>query len=164
MKIKRIITILVMCLFAISCQQDEKPMDTDADIQAIKDLLSNNAALISAGDLDGWINQFTDDAVFMQPEERIVEGKKAGRESIKPWYDLFDMGASAIIDEVEVHGDWAFARWSCQFEFAPKSGGDMIRRDAKEIWMLKRQSDGSWKCSHIIYNYDAPAPASKEEI
>jgi uncharacterized protein (TIGR02246 family) len=133
-------------------------VSTEADVAAINALLFNNQSMISSGDLEGWINQFTEDAVFMQPDEEAVNGKEAGRQAVRPWYENFDMGISVSVDEIEVLGDTAFARWSCAFQATPKSGGVTTERNAKEIWILRRQPDDSWKCSHIIYNYDSPAP------
>jgi len=133
-------------------------VSTETDVAAIKALLVNNQSMITSGDLEGWIDQFTEDAVFMQPDEEVVNGKEAGREAVRPWYEDFDMGIAVSVDEIEVLGDRAFARWSCAFQATPKSGGDTTERNAKEIWILRRQPDDSWKCSHIIYNYDAPTP------
>ena len=133
-------------------------MSTETDVAAIKALLVNNQSMITSGDLEGWIDQFTEDAVFMQPDEEVVNGKEAGREAVRPWYESFDMEITISVDEIEVLGDRAFARWSCAFWATPKSAGDTTERNAKEIWILRRQPDDSWKCSHIIYNYDAPTP------
>jgi ketosteroid isomerase-like protein len=126
-------------------------------------LFANNDSVISSEDLDGWIDQFTEDAIFMRPEVETVKGKEAGRESVRSWFEQLDMEASISVDEIEVLGDWAFARWSFEFRYTPKSGGETTQRNGKEIWILKRQPDGSWKCSHIIYNYDSPPPSPNEE-
>ena len=128
------------------------------DVEAIRALLERNAVLLSTRNLDGWIDQFTDDAIFMPQDHVVVKGREAGREFVRPWYESFDSEFNVAVDEVEVHGGWAFARWSFTSESTPVGGGGAIERNGKEIWIFRRQPDGSWKCSHIIYNYDAPTP------
>jgi len=130
----------------------------EADIAAIRALLEHNESVISSEDLDGWIGQFTDDAIFMLPDKKVLIGREAGRESIRQWFEQFDMEAAISIDEIEVFGDQALVRWSVKFQSTPTSGDEPTSRDVKEIWILQRQHDGSWKCSHIIYNYDSPPP------
>jgi ketosteroid isomerase-like protein len=154
--------------FTFGCQQgeevaEEPAVDVAADVAVIKALLLNNESVLSSEDLDGWIDQFTEYAIFMRPEVEILKGKEAGRESVRSWFEQSDMETSISVDEIKVLGDWAFARWSFEFQYTPKSGGDTTQRNGKEIWILKRQPDGSWKCSHIIYNYDSPPPPPKEE-
>ena len=137
--------------------EGEKPaVDIEADIEAIKALLANNALVISSDDLDGWLAQFTDDAIFMNPNAEILKGVEASRQHAQPFFEQFDNDMVITVDEIEVCGDWAFARWSFTWRFTPKVGGDTIQEKGKEIWILKRLTDDSWKCSHIIWNTDSP--------
>jgi uncharacterized protein (TIGR02246 family) len=152
--------VVFVVLAMLSCAQQPTPaaketVSTEADVEAIERLFENNELLISSGDLDGWIDQFTEDAVFMPSDSPVAMGKEAGREFARPWYEHFDVEFSISVDEIEVHGNWAFARWSFTSLATPKSGGDTTERSGKEIWILKRQNDDSWRCSHIIYNYDS---------
>ena len=168
---KKLFTILplvfLLCL-TFSCQKsekaDEKPaIDTEADVAAIKALLANNSTVINSGDLDGWLAQFTDDAVFMNPNAETLTGVEASRMYATPVFEQFDHEIVITVDEVKVSSDWAFARWSFTWKFTPKAGGDTVQEKGKEIWIFKRQADNSWKCSHIIWNTDTPPPISTEK-
>jgi uncharacterized protein (TIGR02246 family) len=130
--------------------------EVGADIEAIRQVFVHNASVINEGDLEGWISQFTEDAVFMPPNSEVLQGRDEGREFARPWYEQLDMEFEYSVDEIEVHGDWAFARWNYEGRYTPKTQGEIIHAKGKEIWILKRQSDGSWKCSHIVYNSDLP--------
>jgi uncharacterized protein (TIGR02246 family) len=157
----RPLVVMFIVLVTLSCIQHSTPaseetVSTEVDVAAIERLFENNEIMLSSGDLDGWIDQFTDDAVFMPSDSPVVIGKAAGRESARPWYETFDANYTITVDEIEVVGDWAFARWSFMSEVTPKSGGETTKRNGKEIWILRRQNDDSWKCSHIIYNHDSP--------
>ena len=166
-KFLTIIPLVFLLCFTFSCQYGEEEAeqpaaDVEADIEAIKALLAHNSSGINSGDLEGWINQFTEDAIFMPPNSAVLKGKEAVREFARPWYEHLDMEFDLTIDEIEVHGNWAFARWSYSGRYTPKAGGETIQDNGKEIWILKRQSDGSWKCSHIIWNSNDPLPTSQE--
>jgi uncharacterized protein (TIGR02246 family) len=155
-----IIRLVMLLSLTLGCHKqgqevaEEPVVDVEADVEAIESLLAHNASVINSGDLDGWIAQFTEDAIFMPPNSVILEGKEAGREFARPWYEQLNMEFEISVHEIEVHGDWAFARWSYVGRYTPKVGGDVIQNNGKEIWILRRQSDDSWKCSHIIYNTD----------
>ena len=151
--------VLLCCVFG--CQQGEEVVEdpaaeTEADVEAIRAVLANNAAVISSGDLDGWLDQFTDDAIFMNPNAEALKGVEASRQFAQPLFDQFAHDMEVTVDEIEVFGDRAFARWSFTWAFTPKAGGDTIQEKGKEIWIFKRQSDGAWKCTHIIWNSDSP--------
>lgn len=168
-KLLMIIPLVILLCFTVGCQKkreevtEAKPVvDVEADVEAIKSLFAHNSSVIASGDLDGWIAQFTEDAIFMPPNSVILKGKEAGREFARPWFEQLNIEFDISVDEIEVYGDWAFARWSYSGRNTPKAGGETIQENGKEIWILKRQSDGSWKCSHIIYNTDNPPPPKEE--
>lgn len=156
-----IVFVLLLC-FVGGCEKSdtrdaaELSANIEKDIEAIKSLLAQNEKMISSEDLDGWINQFTDDAVFLPPNTSIRRGKEEGREFARPFFEQLDMEFDITVDEIEVHGDLAFARWSFIGRNTPIVGGEATHSSGKEIWILRRQPDHSWKCSHIIYNYDSP--------
>ncbi len=150
------IPLVFLLCFTFGCQQGEDVAEKPgADVEAIKSLFAHNASVINSGNLDGWIAQFTEDAIFMPPNSVILKGKDAGREFARPWYEQSYIEFEISVDEIEIHGNWAFARWSYVGRYTPKVGGDTTQENGKEIWILRRQSDGSWKCSHIIYNTDS---------
>jgi uncharacterized protein (TIGR02246 family) len=166
-KLFMIIPLVFLLCFTFGCQKEgedvaEEPvMDVDADKEAINALLNNNASVISAEDLDGWLAQFTEDAIFMNPNAETLIGVEASRMYATPVFEQFDHEIEITIDEVEVSRDWAFARWSFTWEFTPKAGGDTKQERGKQLWIFKRQADSSWKCSHIIWNKDTPISQSE---
>ena len=168
-KLLTIIPLVFLLCFTFGCQKGEdvaeeaKPaVDVEVDIEAIKALLAQNSSVIASGDLDGWVALFTENVIFMPPNSVALEGKDATREFGRLYFDQFTIEIDISVDEVEVSGDWAFARWSYSARYIPKAGGDAIPENGKEIWIFKRQIDGSWKCSHIILNTDNPLPPEKE--
>ena len=90
-KLLMVTPLVILLCFTFSCQQGEevaeevKPeVDIEADVEAIKALFAHNSSVINSGDLEGWIAQFTEDAIFMPPNSVILKGKEAGREFARP--------------------------------------------------------------------------------
>jgi uncharacterized protein (TIGR02246 family) len=167
-KLFMVLPLVFLLCFTFSCEYgqeaaEEPVVDVEADVQTIKALFANNSSVINSGDLEGWVDQFTEDAIFMPPNSAGLRGKEAGREFARPWYEQLNMEFDLTVNEIEVHGDWAFARWSYSGRYTPKAGGETIQDFGKEIWILKRQSDSSWKCSHIIWNNNSSPDISPEK-
>ena len=167
-KLLIVIPLVILLCFTFSCQQGEEAaeepvVDVEADVGVIKDMLETLfPSLMAKGDIEQWLTVFTEDVIIMPPNSAALNGKDATREWARPSFDQFNLEADITVDEVEVSGDLAFARWSYSTRYTPKAGGDAILGIGKELWIFKRQSDGSWKCSHIIFNSDNP-PTPKEE-
>ena len=146
---------LLLC-FSFGCQQaaerEEHGVNIEADVDSIKALFAPFSTIIASGDLEGWLNLFTEDVVFMAPNSLVSEGKDAIRGRAKRHFDQFDMEETISIEEIEVSGDLAFMRYSYTFQITPKTGGETDHASGKALAILKRQANGSWKCSHYIYN------------
>ena len=86
-KLSMVLPLVLLLCFTLSCQQGEEVaeisiIDIEADIEAIKAFVLNDATVINEGDLDGWLAQFTDDAIFMMPNAPIVNGVEAQRQYV----------------------------------------------------------------------------------
>jgi len=150
---------LAMLFLAISCQKQ----DTEADIAAINEVYSQSTLAVSTGDAELYLSIFTEDAVVMPPGSPAAIGKEQIRPVIEGLFGLFDLELTYTVDEVEVPGDWAFARSSFQYSMTPKEGGETTTSAGKELDIFKRQADGSWKIYIQCYNFDAPPTVAVEE-
>ena len=139
---------LAMLSFAISCQKQ----DTEADIAAIEEIMDNYALGMITGDLDLWMSLYTDDIVKMPPDEPAVFGKEDLRTSMKPLFDNFTIEMVIYNEEVQVAGDWAFARGTFTATLTPKAGGEPLYMDGKYLSIFERQADGSWKIARDCFN------------
>ena len=130
--------------------------DVEADIAAIKELYNQATLACSTGDAELYLSIFTEDAVVMPPGYPAAMGKEELRPMIEGLFGLFDLELPYTVEEVEVIGDWAFARSSWQYSMTPKEGGETTTSPGKQLDNLKRQSDGSWKIYTQCYNYNEP--------
>ena len=131
-----------------------------SDEEAIAGLLEEYFAALNAGDADGYLACFTDDAVWMPPDEPAIVGKEAWLEENPDPFTTFDLDLTLTLDEVVVPGDWAFARGTVTGTFTAAEG-EPVQVSGKNLWILQRQSDGSWKVWRSIRNSNNP-PASTE--
>ncbi len=147
--------ILLMCL-TLSCKQQRGTVDVEADITAINELYKQATLACRTGDVELYLSLFTEDAVVMATEFPAIIGKEELRPVIEGLFGLIDLDLPYTVDEVEVPGDWAFARSSFQYSMTLKEGGETTTRAGKELDIFKRQADGSWKIYKECWSYDAP--------
>jgi uncharacterized protein (TIGR02246 family) len=130
----------------------EEATTTEADVEAITQLPAKYAAAENAGDLDGMMAVYTDDAVRMPPNAPAL----IGQESIRSWTQAnLDQNTYQLDnppEEVQVSGDWAFARGTYTVTVTPKAGGESIQLEGKYLVVFQKQPDGSWKAARDIWN------------
>ncbi|MFQ5928226.1 MAG: YybH family protein [Acidobacteriota bacterium] len=163
----RSITILslisfVVCLGACAPAAEEaveEATTTEADVEAINKVREQEAAVINAGDIEGFMAIVTDDAIMMPPNESPVTGKESIRSWLQDFLDQFTIKNYSPSDpEVVVAGDWAFERFSFAWTLVPVGGGEPTQDNGKCIHIYHRQPDGSWKLARDIWNSDNPPP------
>ena len=129
------------------------PNDTDS-INALND---EWVEAINEGNLDRWIEGFTDDSMFMAPDVPILIGKRAIYDWAKvSFFEVFDMTLDNVIVELDVADDWACGRLTSSFTATPKGGGDTLNLPNKVLAVFRKQPGGDWKWYNYIFNWDAP--------
>ena len=151
---------VLLALIAVTASGCAPKVDVEADKAAIRTLHDQTAAASNAGDLAAL---FTDDAVFMPPNEPAVIGKEAIRTWAQGLFDQFTFEETVTTEEVQVAGDWGFTRVTYTAKVTPKAGGEPQEETGKCIYIVHRQPDGSWKYTRCIWNSDQPAPGPASE-
>jgi len=128
----------------------------EADVVVIQAFFRGIEDSINAGDFEAWFARFTDDALFMQPAAATVT-KESQRATAQEFWASHDMQETFTLDEIEVSGDWAYARATYDFAATPKAGGETMVERGKILWILARQADGAWLSSRAIWNSNSPA-------
>lgn len=155
-----------LLLTPLGCAQRADESDTEsqasarhtADVQAILDLEQKVFDAEIAGDFEAWLSFFTEDAIVMEPNHPALVGKAAIRQRNAAYFEKFHLREESDAREVEVAGDWGYIRAHWIWTLAPKDGGTVVRDTGNSIWIVRRQSDGSWKIARGIFNYDNPVP------
>ena len=147
--------ILLLCP-TFGCGQQGVTVDVEADIAAIKDLVNQYGATVTAGDLDLWISLWADNGIQMPPNAPAVIGKEQIRARNESMFAEFILEMVVTNEEVRVAGDLAFARGTYTLSLTPKAGGETTTIDGKYLSILERQTDGSWKFARDCFNDNAP--------
>lgn len=118
---------------------------------AIRALIERTEATNNVGDVEGWVALFTDDAVYMPPNAPAVTSRDGLIEVARAG---FSNRASIDIEpaEIEVCGDWAFARSTVTGTVTLRDSGEVIPIDLKQIAIYRRMGEDGWKIARMIGN------------
>jgi uncharacterized protein (TIGR02246 family) len=104
------------------------------------------------GDLDAVMGHYANDAVLMPPGEAPL----AGREKIRPRYRSlfadFSPGIELRIDEACAASGLGFVRGHNGGRLVPRAGGEPRLLDDAFLMLLRLESDGAWRISHLIWH------------
>jgi len=112
------------------------------DERAIRELVDTWMEASRSGDVATVLDLMTDDVLFM-----TAGGEPFGKEEFRAASESMagmDMDGRAEIREMEVLGDWAWARTHIEMSMRPK-GGDAIRRSGYTLTILRKGDDGRWR-------------------
>jgi len=109
-------------------------------------------ANIKTRDLEGYAKLYTDNALWMPPDQpdrrgipEIVEGFAAQFAN----GDVAPMSATA--EEIEVMGNFGYVVGKCLATIYPKDGSASKEVNFRVIWLMKKD-EGIWKIDREIWN------------
>lgn len=110
----------------------------------------------------GWLNSdanailrnLTEDAMFLPAHEQPVRGTAAIREYLAGFFSQVKMTKLPTSEdrEVIVSGDLAVEHSSYDWEWTLVGGDEPVTDQGTFIGIWRRQADGSWKESHIMWH------------
>ena len=129
-----------------------------ADELAIRQTIAAYANAVTAGDLKRWSATLTDNVVFLPPDHRQLDGKRAVTAWAKQsFFDPFKTQFELQVGEVQVLGTWAFALGHFKLDTVPKSGGAAAQTTGKFLSIFHREKDGVWRYARAAHNFDPAA-------
>jgi len=137
-------------LLAIACGGG--PPTLDADVAAIQALIDRATDVNNAGDIAGWVELFGDDMVYMRDGGPPITTRDALEGAAVSQFSRYRSNLQSSTDEIQIIGDWAFARTTVNGSLTPRGGGNPVRVDRKEMAIYRRQPDGTWKLARLIGN------------
>jgi len=153
------VTVAAALTLVVGCAQS-KPVDTAADVAALKAMQDRELAVLSSGNLDTIMTAYTSDLYMMAPGEPAVVGSDAVRKWVGAMLADNTVTGKYTSADVEVSGDLGVVRYAGDLVVTPKKkGGQPMTEHIKGLHVFKRQADGSWKIAQDVWNTDAPPPA-----
>ena len=108
------------------------------------------------GDWDVFTALFTEDAVYMIPNEPIIEGRKAIREMLGVYPPFPDMALTA--DVIDGRADLAFVRGTFSFSMPAEGEGEPSKEVGKLLFIMMKNKDGKWQITAESFSSDLPLP------
>jgi len=134
-----------------------KAADVEAFKAAVQDTMDKYSIAMNAENSDLWILLWDENGMQMPPGAPAVVGKPAIEKGIRGSHQALDWEEFTInLEEVQVAGDWGFARGTYSASITPKAGGETAFLDGKYLTIFKRQPDGSWKIFRDCFNSNVP--------
>ena len=154
---------LALLTFAFACQPQTTPDTRAADESALREWDAQWSKAASAKDVDKTVSYYADNAMVLPPNGPAATTKEAIR---KVWQDTltapgFSGGWKATKVEVARSGDLATVSGTWEFTMNDAKGKPDADR-GKFVEVLKKQTNGGWKCVTDIWNSDLPVPAPPE--
>jgi uncharacterized protein (TIGR02246 family) len=158
--VKQLSVILVVLLTAAcgSACGSASTSDPAADRQAIAAVSAQFEATENAGNVEQMLPLFADDMIIMSPNAPAFSGADRIAATMREFYKAFTVQVKYNSEEIAAFGDWGFDRGTERFTLTPKNGGAPISVNGKYLWLYRRQPDGSWKQSRVMWNSSDPLP------
>lgn len=114
-----------------------------SDEQAIRDLVSTWMSASQAGDTGTVLSLMTDDIVFLLPGRPPMTKEGFAKASSQAAGEAPKIEGRSHIQEIQVHGDWAFMWTKLEVVVTPPGSTNPIVRSGPTLSIL-RKVDGKW--------------------
>jgi ketosteroid isomerase-like protein len=126
---------------------------SEADITAIKDVAAAWARTYASGNVEALERFYTDESVVMPRRKRKYTGWREIREFFGPRFGAAKVKSESKLENLQVHGDWAFMQGVTTITAEPKDGRPPEVESARYLILFKRYPEG-WK---VYQDMDTPA-------
>ncbi len=157
----RYLALLVIVSAAVSCQpQQQVPTSlSQEDVAAIGGFVASYRDVALAQDFEGLATFFTADGVRNPPNAPPSEASSASLQAAYGGVTSFENAP----EEIDGRGSLAYARGSYSITLAPEGAAESISDTGHYVAILRKQEDGRWLISYLIFNSDQPMPQPEAE-
>ncbi len=128
----------------------------DSDRENIHAVLKAYEQVLNASDVDGVLKLYTEDGVFMSPNNPSAVGIDQVEAAYTGAFQAIDLNVEFDIVEVEVIADdWAFVRTNSSGTTTINATGDKIPEGNQELFVLQK-IDGDWKIARYSFSTTNP--------
>jgi len=131
---------------------------TEADVAAIRAAIDTYVSAALAGDWEKWGTVLAPDYIQMPPGQPSVVGREAAVASQKTSGKLSSF--TVAVDEIAGQGNLAYARGTYA-EAGTLADGSSFSDHGKWLQILRRQPDGTWLYTRLLWHSDVPPAASQ---
>jgi len=129
---------------------------SEEDVAAIKASTDVFIEVALAGDWAAVAAFFTEDAVFMPPNEPVVEGLVAIQAFFEPFPSITQYEATIV--QIDGRADLAFVRATYSMTFIVEGTPEPTHDTGQYVEIWRKQPDDKWLIAVNIWNSDLPLP------
>jgi uncharacterized protein (TIGR02246 family) len=152
------IVVLALAACAPAAEQVvvEEPDTTEADIEAINEVVDTYFETMELEDLDAHMALWAEDGVLHRNALPVVSGTAAIRASVVDLFEQLDWDFTRTDVEVDAAEDLGYHLSRYTLVHPATEDRDEITYYGSTMVILRRQSDGTWKISRYIWNNRGP--------
>ena len=138
----------VTALLAVACSSGTTQASlSQSDTAAIRETMTALTTAATTGHYRELGRFFTEDGVWMAPEQRAVEG----RSQVQAWFTFGPVDWQHRILEIAGAGDLAYVRAAYSLKLAVPGRAPLT---GNALAVLRRQPDGSWLIARYAFSCD----------
>lgn len=157
---KNLIITAMLFLTLIACENESKKnsnnlnqtkMNNQLEKSAIEKLLFSYRDALNASDVTKVLPLYTNDGIFMPSNAPSAIGQEQLKGSYEFVFKSIQLNIEFYIDEIEIDGDFAFARTTSKGTTLIHANGQTVPEENRELFVLQKIS-GQWKISRYMFN------------
>lgn len=147
--------LLFFILLAFACRSNDRSLNV-REAEVIRGVSASRAKAFNEGDAAGIAKHFADKCFLMAPGGQTKTDPAQVKAYYQAIFDKYSTGLESGYEDVKVEGDLAYGRGFAKVRLKDKVTGEETVSTAKYLNILERQSDGTWKTTHDIWNGNEP--------
>jgi ketosteroid isomerase-like protein len=156
---RKSVLILLSAVFLVAACGGANPGEEFGmkDQAAIREKNADFVKAFNAKDINQILSAYTENSVFMPPNQPILRGKEA----MKTFYeDMLKAGGTNLkLDAGEISGHGPLAYQSGTYELDMKPAGGAETHDRGKYLFILRKMAGTWRYEYTVWNSDLPPSA-----
>ncbi|MGH1436876.1 MAG: YybH family protein [Lewinella sp.] len=134
-----------------SSTQNQITMNSSQEKAAINELLFAYRDALNASDIGAILALYADDGIFMPTGAPTSIGQKQVKSAYEFVFSNIQLTIEFQIDEIELTGDYAFARTTSQGSTLIHATGANVAEENRELFVLQK-IQGQWKIARYMFN------------
>jgi uncharacterized protein (TIGR02246 family) len=131
------------------------------DEAAIRTVLSSYEDALNASDTEAVMPLYTEDGVFMPPNNPSAVGKAAVRQAYDAVFTAITLKVKFTVAElVTTSPEWAFVRTNSAGTNKINATGAVSLEGNQELFIFKKGADGKWRIARYSFSTTNPLSAS----
>ena len=130
---------------------------TSVDEAAIRSVMSSYEAALNASSTEAAMPLYTQDGVFMAPNNQSAVGKAALRQAYDAVFKAITLKVKFAIAELVVMApEWAFVRTNSAGTQKVNATGATSAEANQELFIFKKGDDGKWRIARYSFSTTNP--------